>query len=93
MFLLVQVPTVVEHQSTQSSQCMTGLFASMHAPVLLSPGDDLVVTLFDVGAIERLDAGIGALVYELYGLAEEEIAVAEGRSAVEVEAGVLRGMN
>jgi len=30
--------------------------------------------------IERLDAQIDALVYELYGLTEEEIAVVEGRS-------------
>jgi len=29
--------------------------------------------------IERLDAEIDALVYELYGLTEEEIAVVEGR--------------
>ena len=30
--------------------------------------------------IERLDAQIDALVYELYGLTEEEIAIVEGRS-------------
>ena len=30
--------------------------------------------------IERLDAQIDALVYDLYGLTEEEIAVVEGRS-------------
>jgi hypothetical protein len=30
--------------------------------------------------IERLDAQIDALVYELYGLTEEEIAIVEGHS-------------
>jgi hypothetical protein len=33
-----------------------------------------------LGTIERLGAEIDALVYKLYGLTEEEIAVVEGRS-------------
>lgn len=54
MFRPVQIPTIVEHQSTQSSQSVTGFLAPMHALVLLSPGDDQVVTLFDVGAADIL---------------------------------------
>jgi len=47
---------------------------------LISQGRALIRTIESLGTIERLDAEIDALVYDLYGLTEEEIAVVEGRS-------------
>jgi len=47
---------------------------------ILRQGHSLVRAIEALGTIGRLDAEIDALVYELYGLTEEEIAVVEGRS-------------
>ena len=47
---------------------------------IISQGRALVRAIEALDTIERLDAEIDALVYELYGLTEEEIAVVEGRS-------------
>jgi len=47
---------------------------------ITAQGRALVGAIDALGTIERLDAEIDALVYELYGLTEEEIAVVEGRS-------------
>jgi hypothetical protein len=54
MFLPVQIPTAVEHQGTQGSQSVTGLFTPMHTMALLSPSDDQIVTFFDVGTADIL---------------------------------------
>jgi len=47
---------------------------------IIAQGHALVRAIEALGTIERLDAQIDALVYELYGLTEEEIAIVEGRS-------------
>jgi hypothetical protein len=47
---------------------------------LITQGRALVRAIEALGTIERLDAEIDTLVYELYGLTEEEMAVVEGRS-------------
>jgi len=47
---------------------------------IIAQGRALVHAIEALGTIERLDAEIDALVYELYGLTGEEIAVVEGRS-------------
>ena len=47
---------------------------------IISQGRALIRAAEVLGTIERLDAEIDALVYELYGLTEDEIAVVEGRS-------------
>ena len=47
---------------------------------LIAQGRALVHAIEALGTAERLDAEIDALVYELYGLTEEEIAMVEGRS-------------
>jgi hypothetical protein len=52
MFLPVQIPTAIEHQGTQSGQCVAGLFAPMHPLMLLSSGHNQVVALFDVSAAD-----------------------------------------
>src|ERR687895_780584 len=48
MFLPVQIPTAIEHEGTQSGQCVAGLFAPMHPLMLLSSGHNQVVAFFDV---------------------------------------------
>ena len=52
MFLPVQIPTAIEHQGTQSGQCVAGLFAPMHPLMLLSSGHNQVVAFFDVSAAD-----------------------------------------
>src|SRR5215210_3304952 len=52
MFLPVQIPTAIEHESTQSGQCVAGLFAPMHPLMLLSSGHNQVVAFFDVSAAD-----------------------------------------
>jgi len=47
---------------------------------IISQGRALIRAAEVLGTIERLDAEIDALVYELYGLTEDEIAVVEERS-------------
>ena len=47
---------------------------------IIVQGHALIRAAEVLGTIERLDAEIDALVYELYSLTEEEIAVVEGRS-------------
>ena len=48
MFLPVQIPTAIEHQRTQGSQGIAGLFAPVHALVFLSTGDNQVIAFFDM---------------------------------------------
>jgi hypothetical protein len=52
MFLPVQIPTALEHEGTQSSRCVAGLFAPMHTLMLLSSGPNQVVAFFDVSAAD-----------------------------------------
>jgi hypothetical protein len=54
MFLPVQIPTAIEHQGTQSGQCVASLFAPMHPLMLLSSGYNQVVAFFDVSAADVL---------------------------------------
>ena len=55
MFLPVQIPTAIEHESTQSGQCVAGLSAPMHPLMLLSSGHNQVVAFFDVSAADVLE--------------------------------------
>src|SRR5918999_2506636 len=54
IFLPVQTQTAIEHQCTQSGQCVAGLFVPMHPLMLLSSGHNQVVALFDVSAADVL---------------------------------------
>jgi hypothetical protein len=54
MFLPVQIPTAVELEGPQGSQGITGLFTPVHALMFPSPGDDQIVTFFDMSTADVL---------------------------------------
>jgi len=68
--------TVERHEATVERRAARRLAKSRHAPAATIPADkDLYQR-----QIEATDRQIDALVYELYGLTEEEKRVVEGRS-------------
>jgi len=72
----------VAHPAAINEPCCRYLQVTIPDPTdrILAQGRALVRTIEALSTIERLDAEIDALVYELYGLTEEEIAVVEGGS-------------
>jgi hypothetical protein len=56
-FLPIQVPAVIEQESSQSSQGVAGRFTPMHALMLLAPGHYQIIRLFGVGTSNALALG------------------------------------